>query len=105
MEYGLAVETIFDQVELFRDHCHRTIEPVWPLSETVVPVPLQTALVVGVAVPPTEIGLMLAVVVLEVEVQPLTVTVTLYVPPAAVVTLGIDGFWDPEVKLFGPVQL
>ena len=39
------------------------------------------------------------------DVQPLTVTVTLYVPDAAVVAFGIDGFCSDDVKLFGPVQL
>ena len=39
------------------------------------------------------------------EVQPLTLTVTLYVPEAAVVALVIDGFCSEETKLFGPVQL
>ena len=40
-----------------------------------------------------------------VELQPLTVTVTLYVPEAAVVAFVIDGFCCDEVKLLGPVQL
>jgi len=38
--------------------------------------------------------------------HPLTlVTVTVYVPAAAAVTLVIDGFCDADVNPFGPVQL
>jgi formaldehyde-activating enzyme involved in methanogenesis len=39
------------------------------------------------------------------EVHPRIVTVTLYVPVAAVVALAIDGFCAEELKLFGPVQV
>jgi hypothetical protein len=39
------------------------------------------------------------------DVQPFVVTVTLYVPPIAVVALVMDGFCTDEAKLFGPVQL
>lgn len=46
-----------DQVELLGEDCHFIIEPVWPASVIVVPVPLQTVAAVGVAVPPKEIGL------------------------------------------------
>ncbi len=38
-------------------------------------------------------------------VDPLTVTVTLYVPAMAVVALEIVGFCTDELKLLGPVQL
>jgi hypothetical protein len=38
------------------------------------------------------------------EVQPLTVTVTLYVPASAVVALLRVGFWSADVKPFGPVH-
>ena len=38
-------------------------------------------------------------------VHPLVVAVTEYVPPAAVVPTASVGFWEVEVKLFGPVQL
>ena len=38
-------------------------------------------------------------------VHPLTVTVTLYVPVAAVVALVIKGFCKADVNPFGPVQL
>ena len=38
-------------------------------------------------------------------VQPLVVTVTLYVPAIAAVTLLMLGFCSDELKLFGPVQL
>jgi hypothetical protein len=37
-------------------------------------------------------------------VHPATVAVTEYVPLAAMVAAGIDGFCNAEVKLFGPVQ-
>ena len=37
-------------------------------------------------------------------VQPLTVTVNVYVPLAAIVAFGIVGFCKAEVKPFGPVQ-
>ena len=36
------------------------------------------------------------------EVQPLTVTVTEYVPASAVVAPAFVGFWSEEVKAFGP---
>ena len=35
-------------------------------------------------------------------VQPLVVALTEYVPVAEVVTPAIVGFWEVEVKLFGP---
>ena len=38
-------------------------------------------------------------------VQPFTVAVTEYVPEAAIVALGIEGFCNAEVKPLGPVQL
>jgi hypothetical protein len=60
-------------------------------------------LLVGVGVP--GIALTVAVVVPAGLVQPLTVTVTEYIPVAAVVGLVMDGVLDEEVKLFGPVQL
>ena len=50
------------------------------------------------------IGLTVTVVVPAAEVQPLTVTVTEYVPVAAVVALAIVGFCRAEVKPFGPVH-
>ena len=51
------------------------------------------------------VALTVAVVVPAADVQPETVTVTEYVPVAAVVALAIDGFWSADVKPFGPVQL
>ena len=51
------------------------------------------------------IGFTVAVVVAAPDVQPFDVTVTEYVPDAAVVAAAIEGFWLLEVKLFGPVQL
>src|SRR5207249_2255154 len=39
------------------------------------------------------------------DVQPLTLTVTLYVPAAAIVAFGMVGFCRGGAKLFGPVQV
>jgi hypothetical protein len=69
----------------------------------VVELPLQM-----VAVPlTTAVGraLTVAVVVPAAELQPFTVTITLYVPDAAGVALGIEGFCVEELKPLGPVQL
>jgi hypothetical protein len=49
-------------------------------------------------------GLTTTVVVPAAEVQPLTVTVTEYVPASATVALERVGFWSAEVKPFGPVH-
>jgi hypothetical protein len=60
------------------------------------------------AVGPTlTVGKVLTVTVVEaVEIHPFApVTVTLYVPLAAVVAVGIDGFCKEELNPFGPVQL
>src|SRR5436190_366762 len=59
--------------------------------------PLVAVGVVGVAFTTT-------FVVPAAEVQPLTVTVTEYVPASAIVALARVGFWWAEVKPFGPVQ-
>jgi hypothetical protein len=56
---------------------------------------------VGVAA----IALTVAIVVPAALVQLLTVTVTEYVPVAAVVALVMDGVLEEEIKLLGPVQL
>ena len=45
-----------------------------------------------------------AFVVPAAEGQPLTVIVTEYVPPSAVVALARVGFWSEDVKPFGPVH-
>src|SRR6266567_3934136 len=50
------------------------------------------------------IGLTVTPVVPAAEVQPLTVTVTEYVPASAVVAFARVGFCCEEVKPFGPVQ-
>ena len=50
------------------------------------------------------VALTATVVVPAAEVQPLTVTVTEYVPAPAVVALARVGFCSDEVKLFGPVH-
>ena len=87
--------------------------PLGPVHEYVAP---ETAGVVRFRVCPEQIGpLLLAVgaagmgltttvVGAGSEVHPLTVAVTLYVPAAARVVVGIVGFWVEEVKPFGPVQ-
>ena len=50
------------------------------------------------------IGLTTTLVVPAAEVQPLTVSVTEYVPASAVVALARVGFCNAEVKPFGPVH-
>jgi lambda repressor-like predicted transcriptional regulator len=57
-------------------------------------------LAVGVA----GVALTATLVVPAAEVQPLTVTVTEYVPASAVVALDLIGFCSAEVKPFGPVH-
>ena len=51
------------------------------------------------------VGFTTTAVVPVAEVHPFAVTVTLYVPPIAIVALVMDGFCTAEEKLFGPVQL
>jgi TctA family transporter len=51
------------------------------------------------------IGLTVASTEPAAELQPLSVTMTLYVPESAVVALVIEGFCSEELKPFGPVQL
>src|SRR5881394_2025631 len=50
------------------------------------------------------VGLTMTPVVPAAEVQPLTVTVTEYVPASAVVAFARVGFCSAEVKPFGPVH-
>src|ERR1035441_9907151 len=57
-----------------------------------------------VSAPPVGKALTVTLVVPGADVQPSTVTVTLYEPEAAVVVLVIVGFWSVEVNPFGPVQ-
>ena len=64
------MDAISDQAELSGDDCHFKIPPAWPVKVIVVPLPLQTAPRVGVAIPPTELGLIVTVVVLPVVVYP-----------------------------------
>src|SRR5437763_1539006 len=59
---------------------------------------------VGVMVGGAGFAFTTTVVVPAAEVQPLTVTVTEYVPASAVVALARVGFWSAEVKPFGPVH-
>jgi hypothetical protein len=51
------------------------------------------------------VALTVAIVVAGTEVQAPTVTVTLYVPEAAVVAFAMEGFWSLEENPLGPVQL
>jgi hypothetical protein len=57
-------------------------------------------LTIGVA----GVGVIDTVVVASELVHPLTVTVTEYVPSAAIVTPAIDGFCKADEKLLGPVH-
>lgn len=62
---GLDVDTMSDHVVPFKDDCHLTIDPVWPLRVIVVPFPLQTVPADAVAVPPTVTGLTVTTDALE----------------------------------------
>src|SRR5436309_6328436 len=57
-----------------------------------------------VAVGVAGVALTTTFVVPAAEVQPLTATVTEYVPASAVVALERVGFWSADVKPFGPVH-
>jgi len=50
------------------------------------------------------VALTTTLVVPAAEVQPVTVTVTEYVPASAVVAFVRVGFWSADVKPFGPVH-
>ena len=77
-------------------------EPAAVVAPSVtVPVPQRDA---GVVVSTDGTAFTVAVVVPAALVQPLTVTVTEYVPVAAVVAAGMEGFCREELKLFGPVH-
>src|SRR5204863_139146 len=94
--------------------CKAEVNPFGPVQLYVAPA---TVGVLNVKVDPAQIGPLLdAVGVVGIEftvavvdpaalVQPLTVTVTLYVPLAAVVAFVIEGFCSEELNPFGPVQL
>ena len=93
--------------------CAADENPFGPLHEYVAPT---TALVVKFSVCPTQtglfvpgagvagIGLTVTLTVPALLTQPLTVTVTEYVPLAAVVAPTMLGFCCVSVKLFGPVH-
>lgn len=66
--------------------------------------PMHTGLLL-VATGAAGIALTTTVVVAVGLVHPFTVTVTVYTPDAAVVTLGMLGSSREDEKLFGPVQL
>ena len=72
--YGFAVEMMSDQIELSGDDCHFTIEPVFPASVIVVPLPVQTSPAVGEAVPPTEVGFTVRLAGAEVTLPPVLLT-------------------------------
>jgi hypothetical protein len=94
--------------------CRVDVNPLGPVQLYVAPAIVEA---VSCNVLPAQIGplllatggagvaLTVTLVVAEDEVQPLTVTVTLYVPDADAVAFGIDGFCSDEVNPFGPVQL
>jgi hypothetical protein len=67
-------------------------------------VPAQIGLLLD-AVGAAGVGFTVTLTVPATLVQPFTVTVTEYVPLAAVVTLVMDGVCDVEVNELGPVQL
>jgi len=93
--------------------CKAELKAFGPVQAYVAPA---TRGVVRASVPPAQIGplfaavgvagaaLTVATVVPARDVQPATVTVTEYVPEAAVVAAGIVGFWREDVKALGPVQ-
>ena len=79
--------------------------PLALLEESVTLPPLQNVVgpvcvIVGVG----GVALTTTFVVPAAEVQPLTVMVTEYVPPSAVVAFALVGFWVVDVKPFGPVH-
>jgi hypothetical protein len=89
------------------------VKPFGPVHEYVAPatVGVDSEIVAPVQYgPPFEadgvagIGLTTTEVEPAAEVQPLTVTVTEYVPASAIVAFVRVGFWRAEVKPFGPVQ-
>ena len=93
--------------------CWLDVKALGPVHEYVAPVTVEA---VRLRVWPAQMGpllpavgadgmaLTVAFVVAAVDVHPLTVTVTLYVPVAAVVAFGIDGFCWLDVKPLGPIH-
>src|SRR3954453_8294556 len=93
--------------------CSAEAKPFGPVHAYVAPA---TAGVESAIIPPAQygpvldavgvagIGLTTTLVVPAADVQPLTVTVTEYVPASAVVALARVGFCSAEVKPFGPVH-
>jgi hypothetical protein len=79
------------------------VAPAGPAAE--LPVELgQSVAGVGVMVGVAGFAFTTTFVVPAAEVQPLTVTVTEYVPASASVALARVGFCSDEVKPFGPVH-
>src|SRR5205809_6181295 len=90
------------EVKLFGP-VHEYVAPLTNAVESEIVAPAQYGpplLAVGVA----GMGLTTTFVDPAAEVQPLTVTVTEYVPPSAVVALVRVGFCSADVKPFGPVH-
>ena len=91
--------------------CIADVNPFGPVQEKLAPA---DGVAVKFKVAPAQIGeLDPAVVVgngltvtltVEVDEQPFAITVTVYVPVAAVVAAGIVGFCTAEVNPFGPVH-
>ena len=91
-----------DEEKLFGP-VHEYVAPATAAVERLIVLPEQTGellFAVGVA----GVVLTTTAVVPMPEVQPLVVTVTLYVPAIAAVALVITGFCTEEEKLFGPVH-
>lgn len=109
-EYVPVAAVVADAIVGF---CNAELNPLGPVHEYVA---AATAVVVSVSVLPEQIGLLLpgdgvagigltvTAVVPAALVQPPTLAVTEYVPVAAIVAPGIDGFCEDEEKLFGPVH-
>ena len=76
VESEFAVEGMSDQLLPSVEDCHLTMLPVWPVSVMFVPVPLLTAAVIGIVVPPTHAGLTVTVVEPAADGHPFTATVT-----------------------------
>jgi len=91
-----------DEVKLFGP-LHEYVAPLTVGVDSEIVAPAQYGPVFD-AVGVEGIGFTTTLVVPAAEVQPLTVTVTEYVPPFAVVELAIVGFCSDEVKLFGPLH-
>jgi len=82
---------------------HEYAAPATVLANRFSGEPAHTGLLL-LAVGAIGIGFTVTLVVASALVQPLTVTVTEYVPVASVVAAAIDGFCKVEEKVLGPVH-